>query len=259
MTAIPLTPARKRFCGAEWDMRVDLAACYRLADLFGMSMVIWNHITARIPGTEHILINKFGLGYDEITASNLVKIDLDGNVINGNRDDINYSGYVIHSAVHRARPDVACVMHTHSRGGIGVAALDCGLLPLSQEASMFFEDIAYHPWEGQSDDESERERIAANLGNKYQMILRNHGLLTAGRTVGECFWRMWQLEKSCLIQMDILSTGQKFTLPDRETCLKSRQQFVDGMFKGLENTLVGHFEWPALLRLAEKKSPGFDS
>ena len=124
---------------------------------------------------------------------------------------------------------------------------------------MFFEDIAYHPWEGQSGDEAERERLAVNLGNKFQMILRNHGLLTAGRTVGECFWRMWQLERSCAVQLDILASGQKFTLPDREICLKSRSQFVDGAFKGLEGTFPGELEWPALLRLAQKKSPGYES
>jgi ribulose-5-phosphate 4-epimerase/fuculose-1-phosphate aldolase len=244
-----MEPEMSGMSDAEWKARVELAACYRIADNNKMSKVVWNHITARIPGDESILINRFGLRYDEITASNLMKIDPDGNPVDGRPDELNFSGYVIHSAVHQTRPDVSCVMHTHSRGGQVVAALKCGLLPLSQESLMFYEDIAYHDYEGISDDTSECDRLARNLGTRNQMILRNHGLLTAGATVGEAYWRMFYLERSCAMQVEVLSTGQEYLIPSREVCLKARQQYLD--------VPPGLYEWPALLRQLETTSPEY--
>jgi ribulose-5-phosphate 4-epimerase/fuculose-1-phosphate aldolase len=241
--------SNKRFADAEWRMRVDLAACYRLAHIYGMSKVVWNHITARLPGSGLILINRFGLRYDEITASNLLTIDLDGHVLDGSADELNVTGYVIHSAVHRARSDVVCVMHTHARGGRGVAALKCGLLPLSQEAMLFYEQLAYHDYEGLSDDEDERERLARSLGRMDQMILRNHGLLTVGRTVGEAFWRMFQLEMACTHQMDVLASGQEYLIPAPEVCRKARRQYLDDG--------PGRWEWPALLRQLDRSCPDY--
>ena len=244
------TSEPQQFSDIEWEIRCDLAACYRLAHLNGMSKVIYNHITARIPGPEeHILINRFGLRYDEVTASNLMTIDLDGNIINGDADQLNYSGYVIHSAVHRARPDVQCVMHTHSRGGQGVASLKCGLLPLCQEALMFFEEVGVHGYEGISDDEEERDRLASDLGSFNQLLLVNHGLLTVGATIGEAYWRMFHLERAFGLQMDVLATGQDYYLPPREVCVKARQQYADGK-PGLK-------EWPPLLRMLDRDYPDY--
>ncbi|MGE3149056.1 MAG: class II aldolase/adducin family protein, partial [Pseudorhodoplanes sp.] len=229
----------------------ELAACYRLADMNRMSKVVWNHITLRIPGTEHILINRFGLRYDEIRASNLLKITLDGEVLDGTPEELNFTGYVIHGAIHKTRKDVSCVMHTHSRGGQGVAALKQGLLPLAQEGMLFYEDVAYHDYEGYSDDTEECDRIAAHFGNHWQMIMRNHGLLTAGRNVGEAYWRMYYLEMCCQLQMDVMATGGEMVIPPHEVCLKARNQtLANGRIPGTD-------EWPALLRLVDKTAPDY--
>ena len=242
-----------RFPDAEWQARVELAACYRLADLFGFSDIIWNHITAKVPGTEHFLINRFGLRYDEVTASNLVTLDLDGNVINpgsGESDEeVNLTGYVIHSAVHRARRDVSCVMHSHAEAGLAVAVLKDGLVPMILDAMQFYDRVAYHEFEGQSDDVDECERLAASLGDKFVMILRNHGLLTCGETIGAAFMRMYYLERACKVQMQVLSTGQALNLPSRELCERAASQ--------LTRFPSGEFEWPALLRLVEARFPDF--
>lgn len=247
--ATALLKPRGQWSEAEWKVRVDLAACYRLADLNHMSQVIWNHITARIPGTDEILINRLGLRFDEIRASNLLKITIEGQVVDGSPDELNFTGYVIHGAVHKARPDTACVMHTHTRGGQGVAALKCGLLPLTQEAMMFYDDVAYHDYEGLSLDESECSRLAHDLGDRKQMILRNHGLLTVGSTIAEAYWRMFYLDMACRAQMDVMATGQEISLPAPETCLKARQQ--------LTARPVGRLEWPALLRQLDKLCPDY--
>ena len=178
-----------RYSAVQWQRRVDLAACYRLADLFGFSDIVWNHITAKLPESEHFLINRFGLRFDEVTASNLFTVDLAGNVIDpGNatsEEDINVTGFIIHSGIHTARPDVHCVMHSHTESGLAVSVLKDGLLPMIQDAMAIYGRVSYHDYEGLSVDTEECERLAANLGDNSVMILRNHGLLTCGRTVGE--------------------------------------------------------------------------
>ena len=173
----------------EWQARVELAACYRLVDQYEMTDLIYNHITARIPGTEHLLINLYGLLYKEITASSLVKIDVEGEIIAKPDTDygINKSGYVIHGAIHKARPEVKCVLHTHTRAGIAVSAMNCGLLPLSQTSIRFHDHIGYHDFEGPAVDLDERERIVKDLGQHNALIMRNHGLLTCGPSVPEAF------------------------------------------------------------------------
>lgn len=245
--------AGTRFSRAEWQARLDLAAAYRAADLFGFSDIIWNHITSKIPGTEHFLINRFGLRYDEVTASNLVSVDREGNVINPGSatgdTDINVTGFVIHGAVHRARPDVHCVMHSHSDGGMAVSALKEGLMPMQIDGMAFFNRIAYHEFEGQSDDHEECERIAASLGDKPVMILRNHGLLTCGTTVGEAFMRMYYLERACSIQLQVMATGREVQLPSAEVCERTARQ--------LDRFPHGQFEWPAILRLVDSECPDY--
>ena len=245
--------ASTRYSAVEWRMRVDLAACYRLADLFGFSDVIWNHITAKVPDTEHFLINRFGLRYDEVTASNLVTLDIDGNVIDSgsgtSEEDINVTGYVIHSAIHAARPDVHCVMHSHSEAGLAVSVLKEGLVPMVQDAMSFYERVAYHDYEGLAINTDERERLAASLGDSMVMILRNHGLLTCGKTVAEAFMNMYYLERACKVQMQVYASGRDFVLPAPELCELAANQY--------EQFPLGKYEWPALLRLADERSPGF--
>ena len=246
--------SQSKYSAAEWQMRVDLAACYRLADRFGFSDIIWNHITAKIPGTEQFLINRFGLRHNEITASNLVTLDLAGNVLDPgsvrtDHDDINVTGYIIHSAIHAARTDVHCVMHSHSEFGLAVSALQEGLIPMVQDAMPFYNQVAYHDYEGLSTDAAERQRLAADLGDKHAMILRNHGLLTCGATVGEAFMLMYYLERSCRTQMQVLASGREFTVPSDEVCAAAAGQY--------ELFPHGKYEWPALLRMLDKSDAGY--
>lgn len=239
------------FSDAEWAQRVDLAACYRLAEMHRMGKVIWNHITARIPDEpENLLVFAMGCRYDEVTASNLVKMTLDGQVLTPGETAKNSAAAVIHTGIYRARPDVTCVMHSHTRAGQAVAALKEGLLPLTQEAMLFWDDVAYHEYEGISDDESESARLARDLGSSNQMILRSHGLITVGRTVGEAFWRMFQLDMACVAQIDILATGREFVLQPPDVCMKVRRQYETDFAPGL-------FEWPALRRHLDRVAPDY--
>ena len=241
------------YTDAEWNMRLDLAACYRAADHFGFSDVVWNHITAKIPGTELFLINRFGLRYDEVTASNLVTIDLDGEMINPgsatSAEDVNVTGFVIHSAVHAARPDVICVMHCHSSAGMAVSALRDGLIPLGIDGMRFYQRTAYHDFEGLSTNTDERTRLAANLGDRNAMVLRNHGLLTCADTVGGAFMLMYYLERACEIQMQVHASGQAVQLPTDEICERAAQQTLQFP--------EGKHEWPAIRRLIDQESPDY--
>lgn len=247
-------PAQTKYSAAEWAMRVDLAACYRLADMFGFSDIIWNHITAKVPGTETFLINRFGLRYDEITASNLITLDLDGKVIDpgsvsSDHDDINVTGYIIHSAIHAARPDMHCVMHSHSEYGLAVSVLKEGLIPMIQDAMLFYKAVSYHDYEGLSTDTDERQRLAASLGNNKTMILRNHGVLTCGATVGEAFILMYYLERACQTQMQVLASGREYTVPPTDVCEAAVSEY--------EAFPHGKYEWPALLRKLDQQQPDY--
>jgi ribulose-5-phosphate 4-epimerase/fuculose-1-phosphate aldolase len=253
MTTLKKTDNSK-YSAVEWAMRVDLAACYRLADMYGFSDIIWNHITAKIPGTEHFLINRFGLRHDEITASNLVTLDLEGNVIDpgsvsSKHEDINVTGFVIHSAIHATRPDLHCVMHSHSEFGLAVSVLKEGLIPMIQDAMPFYNNVAYHDYEGMSTDTDERQRLAASLGDKKALILRNHGILTGGETVGEAFILMYYLERACRTQMQVLASGREMQLPSPEVCEAAANQY--DIFPH------GKYEWPALLRKLDQQDPSY--
>lgn len=253
------TMAQKKVCGstpwseAERRARVDLAACYRLADIFGFSDIVWNHITARVPDSEYFLINRFGLRFDEVTASNLVTLDLDGRVVDPGSatsdEDVNITGFVIHSAVHAARPDVHCVMHSHSEAGLAVSVLKHGLMPMVQDVMPFYGRVSYHDYEGLAVDTAERERLAISLGDNRIMILRNHGLLTCGASVAEAFMNMYYLERACKVQMQVLATGQDYLIPAATLCEQAARQYAQFPY--------GKYEWPALLRLADARSPGF--
>ena len=240
----------------EWQARVELAACYRLTDQYGMTDLIYNHITARIPGTEHLLINLYGLLYKEITASSLVKIDVEGEIIAKPDTDygINKSGYVIHGAIHKARPEVKCVLHTHTRAGVAVSAMNCGLLPLSQTSIRFHNHIGYHDFEGPAVDLEERERIVKDLGEHNALVMRNHGLLTCGPSVPEAFNLMYQLEQSCRSQVDSMAARTELNVPGENVLAHTAHLYQPGTRRP-----YGVLEWPAMLRLldAEQKSAGY--
>jgi ribulose-5-phosphate 4-epimerase/fuculose-1-phosphate aldolase len=224
--------------------------------LFGMSDLIYNHITARIPGSDdHLLINPYGFMYEEITASSLVKIDLAGNIVfNPNRDcGINQAGYVIHSAVHAAREDVQCVIHTHSRAGMAVSALKCGLLPLTQTA-MRFGSVAYHEYEGVAIDLEERERLVRDLADSEVMILRNHGLLAAGADIPQAFNAMYWLEMACRAQVDAMACNTELNLPEPAIIEKTAHLYKPGTRRP-----YGVMEWPAMLRHLDRRDPSYRS
>jgi ribulose-5-phosphate 4-epimerase/fuculose-1-phosphate aldolase len=200
-----------RMTDAEWRTRVDLAACYRLVDLFGWSDLINTRITARVPGRhDHFLINRFGMLYDEITASSLLKIDDAGNKIEPSDDEINSGGFALLSTIHMARPDINCVIHTHTIAGCAVSMQKDGLLPLNQHALQVIGDIAYHDYEGTGRSTDERQRFLADFGDKHIMVLRNHGLFIIGRTIAEAFIATYRMERACAMQLAFQQSGAAF-------------------------------------------------
>lgn len=245
----------------EQSLRQELAACYRLIAHFRMSDLIFTHISLRLPGPEHhFLINPYGLLFDEITASSLVKIDLQGRPVEATPHPVNPAGFVIHSAIHAARENARCVLHTHTRAGCAVAALECGLLPLNQMSMEFYGKVAYHAYEGIALDMDEQRRLVADLGDKPVMILRNHGLLATGGSVAEAFLRMYYLEKACEIQLAAQSAGQVI-LPPAEVCAHTERQFNApgrGLKQGeLTDPNALQLAWAALLRMLERVAPGY--
>lgn len=251
------TAARKmkpRVSDAEWNTRVNLAACYRLVALNGMTDLDATHISARSPDNpEHIFLNPFGMLFHEITASSLVKLDLDGKVIEPNPYGLNAAGVVIHTAVLRARPDIGSVVHTHTRAGMAVAAQKDGLLPLTQTALRFYGKLAYHEYEGIAEPKEE-ERLVGHLGDKQAMILRNHGLLTCGRTVAEAWLLIHELEHACRSQIDAQAAGaDKLLLIPKHVCESTAEQYV--RFTG--NKIPGERAWPAHLRTLDKLDPSY--
>ena len=253
MSAVPKplkTSVRERVSKEEWQTRVDLAAAYQLAHLYKWTDLIYTHFSARVPGTEDFLINPYGLMFDEITASTLVKIDLEGKVLDDPLDmGVNEAGFVIHSCVHKARPEVNCVIHTHTRAGAAVSAMKCGLLPISQHAMMVQADVAYHDYEGIALYREEQARMARDLGSTARaMILRNHGLLALGRTVREAFEVMYYLDCACQIQIDACSAGlQNVQLMSDAAARTSTEQF------NRPNRPAGYKAWPALLRMLDRR------
>ena len=240
-----MTTKKNNFSQEEWLNRVNLAACYHLADYFQMSDIIWNHITSKTSNEkETFLINPFGLRYDEITASNLVEVTPEGKVINSD-SSINDTGYIIHGAIHRTRKDIVCVMHTHSRAGLAVSCFEDGLQPIIQDAAIFYNRVSYHDWEGMSTESEECERLSKSLGKNNVMILRNHGLLTCGTTIAEAFMLMYYLDRACKNQIDTMSTGMKLKVPSDNIMEFAAGQYDDPRFK------LGKHEWPALLRLLD--------
>ncbi|MBI3453925.1 MAG: class II aldolase/adducin family protein [Rhodospirillales bacterium] len=252
-TARVSSSKRQKYSAAEWQVRVDLAACYRLVHHHRMTDLIYNHISARVPDAEHhYLINPYGLMYEEVTASNLVKIDLEGNILEDTPYEINPAGYVIHSAIHGARDDVACVLHTHSRAGAAISALKEGLVPVNQAGFQFYNRIAYHDYEGIALDLEERRRFVADLGDKRAMILRNHGLLVCGRDIPEAFRIIYYLEQACRARLDALQTGREIVLPSAEVQEYTAQQWTVRQWDA-----AGDREWQAMLRMLDRIDPSY--
>ena len=237
----------------EWQVRVDLAACYRAVAMYGWDDLVFTHISARVPGgDEHFLINPYGFLFEEITASSLVKVDLDGNKVLDSPDPVNPAGFTIHSAVHAAREDAACVVHTHTRAGIAVSAQADGLLPISQTSLFPYVSLGYHDYEGVALNEDEKPRLVADLGTNSALILRNHGLLTVGPTIADAFLFMYVLETACQIQiMAQAGGGELVQVP--QPVVAGIQAQVEQVTKGLGGALV----WPALLRKLDRRDPSF--
>lgn len=238
----------------EWQLRCELACAYRLFDQLGWHELIYNHITVRLPGPEaHFLINPFGLMYREITAGNLVRIDIDGRIIGHSDYPVNPAGFIVHSAVHAAREDAHCVMHTHTTAGMAVACQDEGLLPLSFPAMFYTGRVAYHDFEGITLDRDERGRLAANLGDRNVMILRNHGLLACGPSVGHAFAELYHLQRACEVQIAAQSSGARLTLPAPEIARRAADQFTATARKGSQNDML----FQAMMRWMDDKDPGY--
>jgi ribulose-5-phosphate 4-epimerase/fuculose-1-phosphate aldolase len=237
----------------EWQLRVDLAACYRLTAMYGWTDLVFTHISARVPGPEHhFLINPYGLMFDEITASSLVKIDAQCNKVIDSPFPVNPAGFTIHSAVHEAREDIQCVMHTHTRAGVAVSAQKCGILPISQQSTFVLASLGYHDYEGVAFREDEKPRLQASLGHANHLMLRNHGLLTVGKTVADAFLYMYRFESACQIQISAQAGGELIHYdPQIYTGDSSSAVYVRN------NGTGGAFVWPSLLRRLDKQDTSY--
>ncbi len=238
----------------EWQLRCDLAACYRLVAAYGWSDLVFTHISVRLPGPDHhFLINPYGLMFDEITASSLIKVDQHCNKLIESPFPVNPAGFVIHSAVHEAREDVQCVLHTHTRAGVAVSAQKAGVLPISQQSTFVLASLAYHDYEGVAFRPDEKPRLQADLGAANFLMLRNHGLLTCGASIADAFLNMYVFESTCQIQLAAQAGGELISVDPR---------IVAGVAEAMRvqtGGMGGAFAWPALLRKVEKLDPGYRS
>src|SRR5688572_31926446 len=253
--SIDIPPMKDRVSAEEWGIRVDLAAAYRLVAHYGWDDLIFTHLSARVPGPEHhFLLNPYQLMFEEVTASSLVKVGMDGNPVGDTPFMTNAAGFTIHSAIHMARDDAQAVIHLHTPHGQAVSAHGEGLLPLTQTAMLIRDEVAYHDYEGVAVDLDERERIVADLGAKSAMLLRNHGTLAVGRNVGECFVKLYFLERACQAQIMALSAGDKVNKPPQGAAEMAGQQGAAGLA-----IAANMLAWPALKRKAYRLDPTFAS
>jgi ribulose-5-phosphate 4-epimerase/fuculose-1-phosphate aldolase len=234
----------------ERNLRVELASLYRVIAHLGWDELIYTHSSHRIPGTDTFLINPYGLRFDEITASNLVKVDVEGNAIGETDKGANYAGFVIHSALHMSRDDAHCIIHTHTTAGMAVACQAEGLLPLSMYAHFFYDRIGYHDFEGPSMDTNERDRIVSSAGNYKALIMRNHGLLACGRTVPEAFVTMFRLQRACEVQIAAQSGAARLEIPSQKVCADSAKLTDDFLIHG--GAELGKKEFEAMVRLIDR-------
>lgn len=238
----------------EWQLRCDLAACYRLVAMYGWSDLVFTHISARLPGEGHrFLINPYGLLFEEITASSLIAIDQEGNKLSESPFNVNKAGFVIHSAVHAAREDAHCVLHTHTRAGVAVSAQKAGVLPISQQSTFVLASLGYHDYEGVALRDDEKPRLQADLGSAYFLMLRNHGLLTVGASIADAFLSMYIFETTCQIQIAAQAGGELTTVDPR---------ILDGVAESMRKQTEGSggaFVWPAMLRKLDRQDAGYRS
>lgn len=255
MCEAPTLDLKNTVSPEEWETRINLAACYRLVENLGWGDLIYTHISAKVPNTGHYLVNAFGLSFDEVTASNLVKVNLDGKILDETPFDINPAGFTIHSAVHEARDDAHCVIHLHTNETIAVATLKEGLLPLSQYACFSLSSLGHHGYEGLAVDHAERRRLQSDIGTYNHLLLPNHGALTLGPTVGDAFMRMYDLQRACEIQLMIQATGAE--------AIPIAPEIVEGIYKQANvvhsGSTGGQKSWPAMLRKAYRLDPTFAS
>jgi len=247
-------PSLKNAISAEeWQLRCDLAACYRLVALYGWTDLVFTHISAKLPGKDHrFLINPYGLMFDEITASSLIVVDQEGNKLSESPFPVNRAGFVIHSAIHAVREDAGCVLHTHTRAGVGVSAQKNGVLPISQQSTAVLASLAYHDYEGVAIRDDEQPRLQADLGNANYLMLRNHGLLTVGPSVADAFLQMYIFETTCQIQLAAQSGGSELT--------QVEPHIVAGVAESIRRQtegMGGAFVWPALLRKLDRVAPSY--
>jgi ribulose-5-phosphate 4-epimerase/fuculose-1-phosphate aldolase len=251
-TSMEIASLKQQVSAEEWQLRVDLAACYRLVALYGWSDLVFTHITARVPGPEHhFLINPYGLMFDEITASSLVKVDQQCNKMIDSPFPVNPAGFVIHSAVHEARPDITCVLHTHTRAGVAVSAQKGGILPISQQSTFVLSSLAYHGYEGVAFRDEEKPRLQADLGSANYLVLRNHGLLTVGPSIADAFLSMYTFENACRIQIDAQAGGSLTEVDPR---------IIQGVAQALKvqtGGMGGAFVWPSLLRKLDRADASY--
>lgn len=258
MTALhSINSLRDQIGALEWQARVDLAACYRLVALHGWDDLIFTHISAKIPDSDEFLINPYGLMFHEITASSLVKIDLAGNKLMESPYDINPAGYTIHSAVHEARHDVGCVMHTHTAAGVAVSAQKQGLLPISQQSLFVLASLSTHGYEGVALNHEEKARLQTDLGETGFMLLHNHGLMTCGATIADTFLMMFIFQRACEVQV-MAQTGGAELIPIPAQILAGAKAMTAGVTRS-KNGMGGVLAWPALLRKLDQQNPGYDS
>jgi ribulose-5-phosphate 4-epimerase/fuculose-1-phosphate aldolase len=243
---------RSQVSAEEWNTRVDLAACYRLIADFGWDDLVFTHVSARVPGTHDFLINPYGFMFEEITASSLVRVDLDGKKTLDSPYDINPAGYTIHSAIHAARDDAGCVLHLHTMAGVAVSAQKAGLLPISQQATLVMLTLSYHDYEGLALNPDEKGRLQADLGDTRHLILRNHGLLTVGRSVADAFLSMYTLQRACEVQLLAQGNGAEL-IPIPQSVLDTVPEFSRMVMRGAGSALV----WPALLRKMDRVDGSF--
>ena len=252
--AAQISDIRNQVSAEEWAVRQDLAAAYRLVDHYRWSDMVFTHLSARVPGPdEHFLLNPYGFLFNEVTASNLVKVDTEGNVVLDNGYGVNAAGFTIHSAVHMNREDANAVMHLHTAAGVAVSCTSEGLLPLNQHAMFVHPDISYHDWEGVALDLDERERLVNDLGNHNVMILRNHGTLALGKSIASCFMRLYYLERACEIQVKAMAGGE-LNMPNQGALDMMQQTFNN---PDAWDEFIAPTAWPALRRQADRLDPSY--
>jgi ribulose-5-phosphate 4-epimerase/fuculose-1-phosphate aldolase len=253
MKTLEIPSMKDKVSPEEWQLRCDLAAAYRLVAIYGWSDLVFTHISARIPGPEHhFLINPYGLMFDEITASSLIKVDQSCNKLSDSPFSVNPAGFTIHSCIHQVRDDAACVLHTHSRAGVAVSAQKAGILPISQQSTFVLASLGYHEYEGVALRDDEQPRLQADLGSNNYLMLRNHGLLTVGNSVADAFLSMYIFESVCRIQIDAQAGGGELT--------QVNPRILDGIAEVVKTATKGQgadIAWPALLRRAERADPGY--